>query len=431
MAAALAGWDVIAPKDRVLLGVTATPNRSDGIGLGAVFQTIVFSYPLKQAVDDGWLVEPVPWVVETDTSLDEVRLNRGEFNQRELADTVNTETRNRLAVAAWQEYAPDRQTIAFTVDVAHAHAMAKTFTDAGVSAAVVSGETPKDERRQTLAAYTAGRIQVLSNCAVFTEGVDLPVTSCILMAKPTKSATRYAQCVGRGLRLFPDKADCIVIDLVDVARKHTLQAAPVLYGLPPGLNAKGKKLSVLEAGINEILAQHPKLNVAGLGRMSLEELQARIKASTFNVWSVLDMGSYAVGLAMNWLRTAETTFRLEYPWHEDKEVLTVEPDILGHFDVKVTLVGQGPLAEARVIATGVAEVKAALHLAETFVSQNRRAATTLTSKTAAWRGGPATDKQIQFLRRRRVMVPLGISKGEASDLIARAMMQRSFGGRRR
>jgi superfamily II DNA or RNA helicase len=98
MKASLAGWDARAPKDRLLIGVTATPNRSDAIGLECVFQTIAYSYGLKQAIEDGWLVPPVPWVIETKTSLDQVRTTAGEFNQKDLAEAVNTPERNALAL---------------------------------------------------------------------------------------------------------------------------------------------------------------------------------------------------------------------------------------------------------------------------------------------------------------------------------------------
>ena len=124
MTAALAEWDTRAPKDRLLVGVTATPNRTDAIGLSCVFQTLASSYPLRAAITDRWLVPIVPWVVETQHSLDGVGLTAGEFNQRQLAEAVNTAARNQIAVAAWREHAEGRQTLAFTVDVAHAHVIA-------------------------------------------------------------------------------------------------------------------------------------------------------------------------------------------------------------------------------------------------------------------------------------------------------------------
>jgi ATP-dependent helicase IRC3 len=433
MEAALRGWDQVAPKDRLLVGVTATPNRSDAIGLGCVFQTIAYSYDLKAAIEDGWLVPIKPWVIETGTSLDDVRIARGEFNQRDLADTVNTDARNKLAVAGWHEYAKGLPTIAFTVDVAHAHALAAEFRQAGVRAAAVSGETPKEERRQILADYTAGRLDVVTNCMVLTEGTDLPLTRCILHAKPTKSATLYEQMTGRGLRIHPGKPDCIVIDLVDVARRHSLQAAPVLYGLPPSLVAKGKSLKKLADELEELRQRHPGVDLdaeLARGPMTLEQLQAR--ASTFDVWKIPELGVLREVVTMNWLKQGDDSFRLQYPWDDGTEVLRVGRNLLGQFEVSAELRTPGSgsgiwHAKQSTIATGVDTAEAALRMAEHYVQTHRRAAARLKDREAPWRAKPASEKQIALLQRKRIPFRKGITSGEASDLIDMAMAK---GGRR-
>lgn len=156
----LKSWEARAPQDRVLIGLTATPNRTDGVGLAAVFQSIPFSFPLRKGVESGYLVPPVPWVVDTSTSLDGVKMNRGDFNQGELQAVVNTPERNRLTVAGWGQYAAGRPTIAFTAGVQHAHDLADCYVANGIVARAVSGETPKDERRGILADYRAGRVMV-------------------------------------------------------------------------------------------------------------------------------------------------------------------------------------------------------------------------------------------------------------------------------
>lgn len=422
METALHGWDARAPKDRVLVGVTATPNRSDAIGLGCVFQSIAYSYELKQAIADGWLVPIVPWVIESTASLDEVRIQRGEFNQRELADTVNTEYRNKLALAGWQEYASDRSTLAFTVDVAHAHALAQTFADAGVRAVPLSGETPKDDRRIMLRQYLEGQIQVITNCMVLTEGTDLPLTGCILHAKPTKSATLYEQMTGRGLRIHPGKTDCIVLDVVDVARRHSLQAAPVLYGLPPGVKAQGKELGEVEALINEFMEQHPGADLSHLGKFTLDQLNAHGK--TFDIWTVRDMEEYGQGLAMRWTRSDDELFHLRYPWQDGRETIAVEKNLLGAFEVSSVWTVQGVVdkkrthtGSKRVLATGVQNAHAALLLAEAWVAQNRRSAAKLKDAKASWRNDQPSENQLKAMRRRRIPIKPGLTKGEASDLL--------------
>lgn len=424
MEKALQNWDARAPKDRLLVGVTATPNRSDAIGLGCVFQTIAYSYNLKDAIGDGWLVPILPWVIETESSLDDVRTTAGDFNQKDLAEAVNNAQRNELAVAAWREHAEGLSTIAFTVDVAHAHALAERFQKDGIRAAAISGETPKDDRRVMLRQFSEGQLDVLSNCMVLTEGTDLPRTSCILHAKPTKSATLYEQMTGRGLRLFPGKSECVVIDLVDVARRHSLQASPVLYGLPPGLLVKGKTLEQAAEELELFRQQNPNIDLDELlarGRFSLADLKA--KASTFDVWTVPELGDFGQGRSLVWLRLGAEKYRVSYPWADGTEMLDVGKDLLGKWEVVCTMRPHGdgafrPPARQRTLATGIDELEKAAIFAEEFVAQQRGAVAKLRSKDAPWRGRPASPKQLALLARKKIPHnPKKITMGEASDLI--------------
>lgn len=417
MTAALAGWDAIAPKDRLLIGVTATPNRSDSVGLSCVFQTLAFQYGVRDAINDGWLVPVVPWVIETGTSLDAVRTNRGDFNQRELQDAVNHEQRNKLGVAGWKEHADDLSTLAFTVGVEHAHALAEEFRKVGVAAIALSGETPKIDRRQALEAYSNGRIKVIANAQLFTEGTDLPITACILHAKPTKSATLYTQMSGRALRLYPGKTHAVLIDLVDVARRHSLQAAPVLYGLPPGLRAQGNDLRKVADALEAIQAKHPGFMV-GAEAMTLEDMAAR--AHTFDIWSVPSLGDVGSNLAMNWIKVGEDSYRLQYPWEETTEMLLVEKDLLGKFTVVLSKRSKdkekgGSLA--RTLAKGLLSAQAALQTAETFLTTDRRAVMRLKDREAAWRSRPASSRQMAILQKMKAPVHPGMTAGSASDLI--------------
>lgn len=416
MAAHLTDWDARAPRDRFLLGVTATPNRSDAIGLGCVFQTIAFTYPIRKGVEDGFLVPIVPWVVDTSVSLDGVRTNRGDFNQRDLADAVNNEHRNWLAVDAWHKYAHMRPTLAFTVDVQHAHDLADAFRAKGIRAAAVSGETPKDERRALLNDFRAGHVDVITNCMILTEGTDLPMTSCILHAKPTKSATLFEQMTGRGLRLHDGKADCIVIDLVDVARKHSLMTAPVLYGLPPGLSStKGKNLNELADAWDAFVAAHPGLNAEKLGRVAIEQLQ--VKASTFNIWELPSLGAFGAGRAMNWVKVSADSFRLQFPWQDGTEVVTVAPDLLGHYAVSCTFrPGVGPVRQ-RTLVAGVASAVEGADFAERWILAERPEVRRLTDKGASWRKDAASERQKAALRWRKIPHSPDIKKGDAADLL--------------
>jgi len=450
---ALKGWDRIAPRDQLLIGVTATPNRSDNVGLSCVYQSIVYSYALKDAIRDGWLVPITTWAVETSTSLDGVKTRGDEFVTRDLSRAVNTSDRNLKAFAAWKEQAEGRPTIVFGVDVAHAHALAEVWTDGGYRAAVVSGKTPKDERRRTLLAVAEGRLDAVMNCMVLTEGTDLPIVSCIVHAAPTKSATLYEQKTGRGLRPVPGdpvgperaafkgilaKPDCIVIDVVDVSRKHSLQTAPVLYGLPPGLMAKKPKaLEDLEAELLKLEDAFPGFDLAGQFEenvhLSLEDLRA--KAEYVDVWKVEQQAALGYGRALSWTKVGDA-FELEYPWTDAAgmsgwERVRLSMDTLSRWEITLMFKERVPKEERRTparrqqtIANGLLSSDDAAGVAEAFILTHRRKAQSHTRKDAAWRLRPVSQPQLDLLARMRIVHAAGLTAGEASDLINSKTLRR-------
>src|SRR5262249_34855647 len=141
---------------------------------------------------------------------------------------------------------------------------------------------------------------------------------------------------GRGLRIHPGKTHCLVIDLVDIARKHSLQTAPALYGLPPGLVGKGQSLDSLKRELEQLQEQYPNLDLTQVGRLfTLEELRDR--ASTFDLWAIPNLGAFGAGRAFNWIKTGADTYRLQYPWSDGTEVLEVSRDLLDKWQLVCTL----------------------------------------------------------------------------------------------
>ena len=205
-----------------LLGVTATTDCADGKDISDLFGEVVFERGLLWAIENGYLVDLRGLQIATSTNLDGVHTRMGDFAEDELERRVNKPERNEIVVSAYKKHAEGRQAICFSVTVRHAHDLAETFRAAGVRAQVVSGDMAGHLRRQTLAEYQRGDLQVICNCGVLTEGFDDPATSCIIMARPTKSRPLYVQMVGRGTRLAPAKEDCLVLDIADNAGRHSL-----------------------------------------------------------------------------------------------------------------------------------------------------------------------------------------------------------------
>ena len=189
---------------KLLLGTTATSKRADGKALGEFFNRISFTYGLEQAIKDGWLVDVRGYRVDTETDLDSVSIEAGDFNKTELQDKVNNPERNKRIVEAWMKLAEFRQTVAFCAGVDHAKALAATFKEFGVDAEAIWGDDP--DRAQKLADHKAGKTKVLCNYGVLVEGYDDPGISCILHARPTENESLYQQMSGRGTRLDPGRA---------------------------------------------------------------------------------------------------------------------------------------------------------------------------------------------------------------------------------
>jgi len=144
-----------------------------------------------------------------------------------------------MIVASWWDKGNPRKTIAFCVDVGHAHDLCSAFIYSGVEADVIVGTTPLHERRDILRRFANDEIDVLCNCMVLTEGFDEPTIQCIVMARPTSSRSLYAQAIGRGLRTSKDKEDCLILDYVDNCRKHKLVTILDLMGAPEQLDGAG------------------------------------------------------------------------------------------------------------------------------------------------------------------------------------------------
>lgn len=206
--------------DLKMLGVTATPDRADEEALGQVYETVAFDYEILDAINDGWLV-PIEQQMVTVGDLDfsKIRTTCGDLNGGDLAQVMEAEGPLHGIASASIDIIGGKRALVFAASVKHASMLCEIFNrhKAGC-AAFVCGETDKEVRREILRRYESGEIQILVNCAVFTEGFDSPATEVIIMGKPTKSRALYAQCVGRALRPLPGVVDHAEADTPEARR---------------------------------------------------------------------------------------------------------------------------------------------------------------------------------------------------------------------
>lgn len=385
----------------LLLGVTATPDRGDKVALRSVFDRIAFSQDMLWGIRAGYLTDLRPYRIVLDFDMADVKVTAGDYDDNEAAEALLQAGGPMAAVDAWREHAPGRKALVFTPTVESARLFAQAFQQEGVPAAYVSGATPIDERRRILEDFAAGRLLVLSNCAVLTEGYDEPSVGCVIMAKPTKSRALYTQMLGRGVRLHPGKQDCVALDLVGVTGEHDLVTVPDLFGLP--LSALRNSTSVAEAYEAKEAEERRRLERAGQVRAEVVDVWAQRRKRANFAW-VEAMGGRA------WILSLRKGF------------VALEPDGPDSWRAVVKEQGGG----FRRIITGV-PLAMAQGTAEDYV---RRTAMALAKADARWRGNRPNEKQAAAVRAWGGD-PSGMTSGEASDFLSAKIAAKELRGARR
>lgn len=207
---------------KFILGLTATPERSDGEDMLELFQNVAHKMDLKTAVERGVLV-PIRCIrVKTNIDLTDVRINGIKYNSQDLESKLFIPERNQLIVDTYLKYVNGKKTVIFCASVDHAAEIAKLLRDNGVKAEAVSGRDCVEVREKILKDYETGSTNVLCACDLLNEGWDSPHTTVLFMARPTMSKTIYLQQLGRGTRRCPGKEDLLVVDFVDNANMFNM-----------------------------------------------------------------------------------------------------------------------------------------------------------------------------------------------------------------
>lgn len=235
-----------------VLGVTATPKRTDNSALGEAFDTVAYDYSLAKAIPDGWCVPLEMMVVEVDDlNYDEVRTTAGDLNAKDLAKLMEQEYALHAIATPTLELAAARRTLVFAASVEGGRRLTEILNRDKPRARFVSGKTPKLERKEIIESFAAGEYDVLVNVGVLTEGFDDPGIEAIVLARPTKSQSLWMQMIGRGTRPLPgvvddaddtpearraaiassSKPNVLILDFAGNATRHNLvQAVDVLGG---------------------------------------------------------------------------------------------------------------------------------------------------------------------------------------------------------
>jgi superfamily II DNA or RNA helicase len=225
------------------LGLTATPFRANGEGLSDAFDDLLVVATPRELIAQGHLVEPRVFTVPKELlpDLSSVKTKRGDYDQRALAEAVNSKSLVGNLVEHWHRHAQGVRTVAFAVSVEHSQHIAAQFRQAGVAAEHLDGTTPTEERDATLARLARGETRIVSNVGLFGEGWDLPSVKCAILARPTRSTGLYLQQAGRIMRPWKGQ-QAIILDHGGCVLEHGLPQDDRTFTLE-GTKKKGGKSS--------------------------------------------------------------------------------------------------------------------------------------------------------------------------------------------
>ena len=384
---------------KLLVGFTATPKRKnltknqkkqltvlddeELLSLKSVYRKIVFSYPIRKAIKEGWLVPLRGYRLKTKVDLSAVKTTAGDYQQDELEQTVNTPERNFAIVNAWRKDCENRQTVAFCVQIKHAQDLAAAFRSLGVNAQAEG--------------YYDWRV------------------SCIVDAAPTKSPSKYTQCIGRGTRLQQgtgnlldalakgfvlEKRDCIVLDVVDNNKRCSLVTLPSLVGLNPDMDLQGQSVTAAAEKMEELQEQYPTVDLSQLTDITkvdayIESLDLfaapyteEVKEFSKLTWMGCSDGSYVLQIPESKaLKDAKAFSQFKH------ERLQITPNDLDEFELSISSVS---LQDKKL---GIYNsLKEAFESADEVMQRCRPDRMKLVTREAEWHLQPASEPAKKLLR---------------------------------
>jgi DNA repair protein RadD len=214
-----------------VLGTTATPLRLDGRGLWPAFDSMVCGPSVRELIDLGHLADFDYFASLVKPDLSAVTSLGGDYQEDQLAAAVDKKHITGSAIEHYRDRLQGRPAIAFCVRVSHAEHVAEQFAEAGYRAASIDGSMGPTEREALLRGIGNGELDVLTSCALISEGLDVPAVAGAILLRPTKSLGLHRQQIGRALRPKPDGGRAIILDHVGNIQEHGMPDAPIVWSL--------------------------------------------------------------------------------------------------------------------------------------------------------------------------------------------------------
>lgn len=270
-----------------VLGVSATPIRSDGSGFDDLFDSLVSVITVKELIAQGSLSKYKLFADPNPIKTKGIRTTAGDYNQKELAQSVNTSILSANLVQTYRDRCPDKRCVVFAINVEHSQAIAERYKQAGIPAEHLDGETPTGDRKAILERFRTGETLVISNVGILTEGFNLPSIEAVQCARPTKSLSLWLQMVGRGLRPSAGKEYALILDHTENWMKLGMPCAKhiwTLEGVEPEEKQprfrKTKDNEVVEDGFFEI--EEGDAELEEIGEDDVKAIAIQLEIEQFN-----------------------------------------------------------------------------------------------------------------------------------------------------
>ncbi|KAI0235998.1 putative ATP-dependent helicase IRC3, partial [Massospora cicadina] len=419
-------------NDKIFLwGCSATLRRHDGVGLSSVFDFISYHKDFFDMVREKWLCDLQVTTIKTEVDLSQVKCSGDDFVLSRLAQAVDTPLRNELVVHTFNRLAAGRKsTLVFAADVKHVDNLAAAFRKLGHTPVTITSDTPTDLRIFYLDQFRHHKISILINCLILTEGLDIPSVDCIVMARPTRSMPLYQQMLGRGMRQFPGKENCLILDFVDILKDKTLCTVPTLLGLECDFDFHGESLSKAIKDPNKKLPKAPEPIPEPVPPPAIQAIKLKqyntihelgqqkpplnIPFRTHLEWVYIRNGVYALSANVGTIRVEEkdgsftAVFRRKFTSRQS------------HFNY----------AKLLHLPIEADSLEMAIRGAETFLASKYPDSIAVARRHSRWRSEPITPGQVGLLTRILKLPELGTSnsfndagllsqltRGEATNII--------------
>lgn len=393
--------------DKLLVGLTGTAFRNDGLSLGTLYDDIFAQRTIADGIKDGWLTDIEYIQIETNTDLSEVHTRGGEFVQTELTNKINNPLRNGQIIKAYQDYCGGTALV-FAGSVEHAYILADLFNAEGIPAMCIEGGTDENDRAEAVNKFRQEEgFKVFTNYGVFSVGVDFPELDAIILARPIKSTVLYTQIVGRVLRTsataFIDLAETAeqrklwiaesikptgkVIDFMDNVGKHNVCTLPVLFGLNPKVKTKKKKFFEEVVEVIEEMKKELKVDVRNI--VDPDTITLRVNRSKMNIKEfapdeyIKSLSSYL------WLNTGDDEYELVLP--KNNVTLIAKRNMIDRYEIHLYDANE----KTQRLLNSFNSLAGGIHAADELIKEKNWDDTF--AKQEKWNGDEPSKKQIDAI----------------------------------